>query len=432
MIRIYHTFFLLVVAILLVPSISTTTAQLSVEILHPVNGSSITISDSIHVKLAVNDKLIVISSICVYCGSEYSTCVLDPQHCDDISLNMPSHVSEECQIVVIDSCGAFAISNFRAICIASRSREIEYLWFKSTPDGLMSTLYAPSFVIDGDYGYVFGGTVSGLVTNAMYRLDIKANTFTALDTLGTRPSARYRHSAVLYDGCIYVFGGYSSLNDLHRFCISTRTWTQMTGPGTVFSGRYDHSAVVIGNKMYVFGGSCTSCNTTAYYDFDSDLWTVVMSSAGNVPGIRHGHSAIAYNGLMYLFGGYQSSYYDTLHTFDPAANTWTLLSPSGIKPTGRYLHSAVVYNGQMVVYGGSCSSSVCSPLFAYDFVGNSWNNVTSIASGTVSSSSHRSYLYKDEMLVLGVSSSTNNKEMYRLTLGPQGMCYSFIHYVVNF
>ena len=56
---------------------------------------------------------------------------------------------------------------------------------------------------------------------------------------------------------VYRFGGYSgrhALNDTWSFNISTRKWTELPCTGSVPSPRAGHAAVLVGDVMYVFGG----------------------------------------------------------------------------------------------------------------------------------------------------------------------------------
>jgi hypothetical protein len=82
-------------------------------------------------------------------------------------------------------------------------------------------------------------------------------------------------------------------------CLASGKWNQKTGRVPPVG---DHSAVVYNGKMYVFGGhdDNDSYNDLWEYDFESDSW--VWKSEGSTP--RDTHSAVVYNGKMYIFGGW--------------------------------------------------------------------------------------------------------------------------------
>lgn len=63
----------------------------------------------------------------------------------------------------------------------------------------------------------------------------------------------------LYDGSIYVFGGYDGktrYGDLFKCSIRSKTfkWKRIIGDGAVPLNRFGHTAVVFEHSMYLFGG----------------------------------------------------------------------------------------------------------------------------------------------------------------------------------
>ena len=68
------------------------------------------------------------------------------------------------------------------------------------------------------------------------------------------------HSAVVYEGRMYIFGGFdtelaASLNTLHTFDLTTLQWMlNVACQGLPPGPRNGHSATVVGHKMVVIGG----------------------------------------------------------------------------------------------------------------------------------------------------------------------------------
>lgn len=65
---------------------------------------------------------------------------------------------------------------------------------------------------------------------------------------------------VVYNGKIYIFGGYNGLldlhfNDLHCFDPVKNVWHLVETRGTSPKARRRQSCIVIGKKMYLFGGT---------------------------------------------------------------------------------------------------------------------------------------------------------------------------------
>lgn len=65
---------------------------------------------------------------------------------------------------------------------------------------------------------------------------------------------------VVYNGMIFIFGGYNGLldlhfNDLHCFDPEKNVWNLVKTSGVSPKARRRQSCIVIGKKMYLFGGT---------------------------------------------------------------------------------------------------------------------------------------------------------------------------------
>ena len=61
----------------------------------------------------------------------------------------------------------------------------------------------------------------------------------------------------MYSASMFLFGGWNghdTLDDLSEFNTTTNQWFIVPGRGDVPTSRYRHSAIVYGCCMYVFGG----------------------------------------------------------------------------------------------------------------------------------------------------------------------------------
>ena len=99
-------------------------------------------------------------------------------------------------------------------------------------------------------------------------------TWRQLEVTGLAPCRRDCHTVVLYDGCMYVFGGWSDdqtiLSDTQRFSFATREWQPVRSQGFPPAAREGHSAVVWGSQMIVFGGQGEQGNFRDCYSFSFD------------------------------------------------------------------------------------------------------------------------------------------------------------------
>jgi len=86
---------------------------------------------------------------------------------------------------------------------------------------------------------------------------------------GTPPSPRAGHTAVVHGKAMYVYGGYDknglSCHDLHEFIFETNTWELLHPKGIHPPDTFHHSAVTYQGSMYVLGGYRTeSCSLQEY------------------------------------------------------------------------------------------------------------------------------------------------------------------------
>lgn len=139
---------------------------------------------------------------------------------------------------------------------------------------------------------------------------------------GGPTSGRAEHSAVTYGHLMIVFGGYdgrrkvntTAVCDLRSgkwFCPRALQETMATGrPGIDYPHRRcKHSAVVYDDMMYVFGGFQYrnklnyGCSDLFVLNLCTWSWHCPVLMHGGGPQAVHGHCAVAGAGAMYVFGG---------------------------------------------------------------------------------------------------------------------------------
>jgi N-acetylneuraminic acid mutarotase len=109
--------------------------------------------------------------------------------------------------------------------------------------------------------FFFGGyqRKRGQYFNDLFYFDLDKKLWQTIQTEGTPPSPRTDHTAVLYEGSMYVFAGYDGhtrFNDLWRCSLKQHKykWRQVQTEGNQPLNRFGHVAVVCQNSMYVIGG----------------------------------------------------------------------------------------------------------------------------------------------------------------------------------
>lgn len=259
------------------------------------------------------------------------------------------------------------------------------------------------------------------------------------------PSVRYGHSAVLYDGSMYVFGGFSqevgTMNDFWEFHIDTARWTQLEARGVVPHKRFYHTAVVHDRCMFVFGGHSghggTYFNDVQMYSFDRSEW-VPLECRGAVPTGRRSHSAcivdsddasgasVLRRGDMIVMGGFTGvAHSNELFRLVLGEARWELLSAAPSSVPGLKAHTACLQYGKLFICGGQTEqradgrASSTSSVLAYDFASSAWMRLPSHAAPPESRYGHTAVVHFGQMYVFGGLEDASRGEVWRLMLRPQ-------------
>ena len=285
----------------------------------------------------------------------------------------------------------------------------------------------------GNLMYIFGGGTGLAATGSIYN-DVCCLNLDSLawQTIYNAPLGRDGSGCVLYSGYLYVFGGFSTTNEVHRYNLSTGLWSNvLTCSGTPPTARYSFSTTLYGNLMYVFGGynGSTRYNDLLCLNLDTLAWSTPTTS-GTPPSTRYGHSGTLVGDYWYVFGGYTTTYVNDLHRINLSTLAWSgALSPSGTPPSARRYHSAALSGNYIYVFGGYTGSSH-NDLHRLDI-----SNPSSLAwSGALSPSgnipiirySHRCDVVGDYMYLFGGwDGTTHYNDLYRLNISnPAAMSWS--------
>jgi len=106
--------------------------------------------------------------------------------------------------------------------------------------------------------YIFGGFDGNLRYADFYCYEIKAHTWSKIVGLGELPPNRFGHTSIVYTGSLYCFGGWNghyTMDDIYQYSFETNIWYDIKKvKGEKPLCRYRHSAVIVNSKMYIFGG----------------------------------------------------------------------------------------------------------------------------------------------------------------------------------
>lgn len=213
--------------------------------------------------------------------------------------------------------------------------------------------------------YVFGawGGGSGIINfNEMY--NPADNSWT---TLAQKPTTVASAPAVVYNGEIYIFGGYyeDDTTDYIRYTVvesynpSSYTWRTVTNLPKVMS---NFAVAVIGTKAYLFGGAegteppnVQLLDDVITYDFETKVWETASQHLPVKNAYGYWGEAPVIDGKVYLIGGIEKSGSKfgpgkRVDIYDTITNTWSQ-GPTLPKPLES--HVAVVIDKKIYVLGGS-------------------------------------------------------------------------------
>ncbi|MBN2754524.1 MAG: hypothetical protein JXR81_06615 [Candidatus Goldbacteria bacterium] len=191
---------------------------------------------------------------------------------------------------------------------------------------------------------------------------------------------RHSHSGVVYNNKMMIIGGYSNAVT-GNYCPDVWsssdgvTWTQNTSNGG-FGARLNHSSLVYNGKIWLIGGFATGgvFKNDVWNSVDGTTWT--NATASSAFSTRRGHSSVVFKNKMWVIGGNNVSTYknDVWSSYDGI--TWTLeTSAAGF--SGRYLHKTIVYDNKIWVIGGYNGSMLADVWWSVD--GINWVRSTSDA-----------------------------------------------------
>lgn len=255
-------------------------------------------------------------------------------------------------------------------------------------------------------------------------------------TLGKHPPRRSHHSAVIWTDRMLVYGGTDMsegvLGGLWSICIKDRyresdMWEELPlgsgSPATLCR----HSAVVYENSMFIYGGydNASDSNASTYIlDIPNLAWTVIRQER-DLPPALDSHTAVLYTdesaAWMYVFGGFNfGTRINNLYSLNLKTRKWKLANASENRPVPRSSHTAVVYGNEMFVFGGvDDDSNKLDDLWKIDLRTYAWSLVEVVGGVPSARSGHSAVVYRDLMLVFAGSvdatKETNNMFGYDFT-----------------
>ena len=249
---------------------------------------------------------------------------------------------------------------------------------------LSHSRYGHSSSVIGHSVYIFGGLLLDdnskqlTTSNDLLKYDVDAssvlpNTMTAAiphssltkiePSTGVAPTRNF-HSSVVYNDCLYVFGGKSNgyFSDVHMYDPVANSWTRLNTTnenGTdsnAPSNRYAQTAAMINNEMFVFGGydhNGYCCNDLFALNLDTLQWRSIALQvngrhSAHLEGRFH-HTMLALdNRFLLIHGGTNGKrdILDDLTVIDVENQQWhqVNIQDSWKATFARYGHASFLVN----------------------------------------------------------------------------------------
>lgn len=285
-----------------------------------------------------------------------------------------------------------------------------------------------SSVIMGENFIVYGGhDISIGVFQDMWVLKIDlANAekmkWAEVVGLGDLPRPLCRHTAVVYNELMYLYGGtdlYAQSNSIYTFDLSNFTWQEFLTQAPYLDS---HTAVVLEGKMILFGGYQGSSLSNEVYVIDLDTKICKHQEISNKPLPRAGHQAGIHNSSMWVCGGtFESTHLQDLWKLNLRNFTWEEISAHGEVPGGVSGHTICIYGDVLLLFGGTKDEiKESNEMYTYDFKNNLWVLISTETevSDPVSSDQYEKVIKKREE-AKKVKKKNDTSQEIRLYQGPQ-------------
>ncbi|GAM24054.1 hypothetical protein SAMD00019534_072290 [Acytostelium subglobosum LB1] len=263
--------------------------------------------------------------------------------------------------------------------------------------------------------YTFGGWDGAQVLEDLIRFDIDTSSWDfPLPVNGKKPSKRAGHSCTRLsnDTSFIIFGGsdgehYNS--DVYLFDIDKMQWSEIQTTGTIPQSRSRHSATLVQgqNKVYIFGGSDGHGISNSLYVLDVLTWKwSIPNCIGDPPPATWGHTSFLYNNCLYFYGGcLGDSMSGNMNILNLSNHEWKVnvkvdVEAGGVAPVSRAGHSCTLYKDRAIVFGGATDNDkILNDTFVLDIEAMSWkkfsgdNTPTLRCAHTVEHVNNRFYIF---------------------------------------
>ncbi|XP_009134825.2 acyl-CoA-binding domain-containing protein 4 [Brassica rapa] len=244
------------------------------------------------------------------------------------------------------------------------------------------------------------------------------NQWTAPQTSGQRPKARYEHGAAVIQDKMYIYGGNHNgryLGDLHVLDFKNWTWSRVetkvateseeTSP-TLLSPCAGHSLIPWDNKLLSIGGHTKNPSESMQvkiFDTRTCTWSM-LKTYGKPPSSRGGQSVTIVGKTLVIFGGQDAkrSLLNDLHVLDLETMTWDELDSIGASPSPRSDHVAAVHAERyLLIFGGGSHATCFGDLHVLDLQTMEWSRPAQQGEAPTPRSGHAGVIIGENWFIVG-------------------------------
>lgn len=198
-----------------------------------------------------------------------------------------------------------------------------------------------------------------------WHLDLSYEQWKPIPVSGSRPAARYKHAASVFDEKLYVVGGSRNgryLSDIQVFDLKTLAWSTIKSTTDVLPALSGHSMISWDHKLLLLAGHSRSVSDTVIVrviDLESHN-CYIMETFGTPPVARGGQSVTLFGSKLIMFGGEDRNrrLLNDIHVLDLETKTWSYVETTQTPPSPRFDHTAALHADHYLLIFGGCSHSV--------------------------------------------------------------------------
>ena len=260
--------------------------------------------------------------------------------------------------------------------------------------------------------FKYGGKINIPNATITETLPEVANFWSLIDSVipGSPTNGTVDLKSIWADSVFFLAGGYSGSNagiPFYKYSPATGEWTMANSSSIMPKGA---NAARVGNK-WIFWGGIAGLNFpygSAFpaYIFDLNTFSLTQS-ATLIDSARTYNTATNIGSSLYFWGGKNiliSSYtYGTGYKYNVTSNTWSAMTNNGA-PSPRYYAGAIAAGTKLIIWGGNAPSEGISKTGAiYNTINNTWTPMSTTNAPTTGAVEPAMAYYNNQVYIISGS-----------------------------